>query len=49
MRAAADGRSNLFHMDRQFLRFVGVPWAHVHTVPVELAGRLCDPELQGEC
>ena len=48
MRAAADTHSNLFELDRQLLRFVAVPWSHVHAMPVDVAGRLCDPELQGK-
>ena len=47
VRAAADTHSNLFELDRQLLRFVAVPWSHVHAMPVDVAGRLCDPELQG--
>ncbi|KAK7478622.1 hypothetical protein BaRGS_00030154 [Batillaria attramentaria] len=45
--AAADSHSNLFQLDYHLLRFVAVPWVHVHAMPVELAGRLCDSELQG--
>ncbi|KAK7098566.1 hypothetical protein V1264_002830 [Littorina saxatilis] len=48
VRAAADTHSNLFQLDRQLLRFVAVPWSHVHAMPVDVAGRLCDPELQGD-
>nr|KAG5693272.1 hypothetical protein BaRGS_011593 [Batillaria attramentaria] len=43
----ASDHSNLFQLDYHLLRFVAVPWVHVHAMPVELAGRLCDSELQG--
>lgn len=48
VKAAADTHSNLFQLDRHLLRFVAVPWSHVHAMPVDVAGRLCDPELQGD-
>ncbi|KAL8561991.1 hypothetical protein ACOMHN_001317 [Nucella lapillus] len=48
VRAAADTNSNLFQLDRHLLRFIALPWSHVHAMPVDVAGRLCDPELQGD-
>ena len=40
--------SNFFHLDHHFLQHVSMPWYNVHTMPVDVAGHLCHPELMGE-
>ncbi|GFS09327.1 hexose-6-phosphate dehydrogenase (Glucose 1-dehydrogenase) [Elysia marginata] len=42
-----DERSNFQTLDRELLRFVDIPYSNVHPMPVDISGRLCDPELGG--
>ncbi|XP_012941806.1 GDH/6PGL endoplasmic bifunctional protein [Aplysia californica] len=42
-----DERSNFQVLDRELLRFVDIPYANIHSMPVVAGGRLCDQELGG--